>query len=48
MEQIWGHDYMEFKPKRWISESGDIVTNLACIKRFKTCKLRTTRMYKQM
>lgn len=23
MEQIWGHDYLEFKPERWISERGN-------------------------
>ncbi|XP_027362473.1 alkane hydroxylase MAH1-like [Abrus precatorius] len=25
MEQIWGDDYLEFKPERWISERGDVV-----------------------
>ena len=25
MEQIWGDDYLDFKPERWISERGNII-----------------------
>jgi len=25
MKQIWGDDYMAFKPERWVSERGDII-----------------------
>jgi len=25
MKQIWGHNFMEFMPERWLSESGKII-----------------------